>query len=260
MNLKNAILVLALSAVCAGPLSAQDITPDYDPMKRNLIFVSGHAELAVPVNRFSMAFGFDIEKGSFRDSQEASAKIIEGIASKAKGLGLSEVEIVKGWDLVRQSKISLGSKGRKISNRVIIKVSNFPLGRMHELIAQLIDGSLSVDGAVELQEVQVSLSDELENKKKEEAVLTALKNLQNNAKGAADALGRTLAAPKQVFISEDPKTMPVAADYAASGGYGGGEMMMSQRLLSVQKSFNVQSEIADHVKISVNVSGVYELE
>lgn len=243
--------------IAAAPVHAEDIQHGYDPMKRNLIYVSGKSELTVPANQFSLTFGFDVEKGSFRDTQEASAKIIEGIASKAKGLGLQDVEIVKGWDLVRQARIALGAKGRKISNRVIVKVKNFPQSKMHDLIAAMIDGGISVDGAVELQEVQIGLTDELEDKKRAESVLEALKNLEANAKSAAGALGRNIVAPKQVSVSEDPRTLSVGAEYG--GGYARADMMMSQKLISVQKSFNVQSEISDHVKLAVTVGGVYEL-
>ncbi len=249
-------LFLMLTLIFALPQAgAQDTAGGYDPLKRNLLYVSGEAKFTVPINQFALTFGFDQEKGSFAETQAASQRIIDGISSRVKSLGLSEVEVVKGWDVVKQARISLGSKGRKISTRLVVKVRNFPAGKMHELISQVIDNSLTVDGSVALEDVQVSLSEELEARKNEEAVQEALKKLQQNAKNAAASLGRNLAAPKSITISSGGEPVPMKQRQVY-----GDAMMMERSFVSVQKSFNVESEIVDHVRISARVDGTYELE
>jgi hypothetical protein len=230
----------------------------YDPLERNLIFVEGQAEITVPVDYFAISFGFDIEKPSFSESSNESARIMNAVGENAKKLGLADVEIIKGWDLLRQSKISIGSKGKRISNMVTVRVKNFPVERMHELIARIIDESLALNSSIALDNIEVSVSEEMENKKKAEVTAGALKALQENATRAAQAIGKTAVIPKRIFITSDQAVM--AQDYEAKSKYEYGGALAQRSFVSFQKSFRVKAQVSDTIKISAKVSGVYQIE
>lgn len=233
----------------------------YDPMARNLIFVEGKAETTIPVNGFSLTFGFDIEKGSFADASSYSNGIVDRISAGVKALNLTSIEIIKGWDIVKRAKISIGAKGKKISNVLTVRVLDYPQGKLHELIAAIIDKSLAVDPAIALENIKVFVSEDIENKKKEELVDEALKALKSNASRAAEAVGRKLSAPKRIYISSEQDVYKSEESYDRL--YPSYEMPASppiKRAISIQKSFNVSAEIVDHMKMSATVFGVYEIE
>lgn len=256
-----AILFVALMLV-SFVVFAQE--PNHDPMARNLIFVEGVSELTVPVNGFSLTLDFDLEKASFNEAHQRAQGIIAAIQSMTSKLGLKEVEIIKGWDLVRQYKISFGSKGKKISNRLIIKVKNFPEGKLHDMLASMIDQSLAVDEAISLVDVNVFLTDELENMKKEEVVQEALKNLHSNAGKAAQAVQRTMSMPKRVFVTSEASVQEQEDSSRANYGYGSEvlaeQAFASRKIISVQKSFKVQSQVTDQIKMIAKVAGIYQID
>lgn len=244
--------------VFAAAASAEETCQQYDPLKRNLIFVEGEAEITVPVDGFSLMFDFDIEKAAFKEASTASNQIVDSISDNIKGMGLSNVEIIKGWDIVKQGKIAIGDKGRKISNRLVVRVFGYPKGELHDTIAEIIDKSLAVDKAITLKSIEVLISDDVENKKKEEVLSAALKALQSNAKCAADALGAKLTGTKRVFITNEEEVYKLEgqswdARYAP-------EQVLSKSVVSIQKSFRVNAEIVDNIKFIARVSGIYEVE
>lgn len=240
-----------------GSRSAVAQDQHFDPMERNLIFVEGEAEITIPINGFSLTFAFDIDKSSFDEASQESARIIDKISAQAKALGLSDVEIIKGWDVVKQAKISFASKGRKISNRLSVRVLNFPAGQLHELIAKMIDQSLSADGSVALEEVNIFISEELENQKKEEVSTKALKALDSNAARIASALGRKLIAPKRVFVTSEEE---IYRDESLHEAKYYDQSLLSRSPISIQKSFKVEAQIVDHMKLSAKVSGIYQID
>lgn len=250
-------VVLALILSLIGPAFAQKC--DYDPMERNLIFAEGEVEIAVPVDGFSLTFGFDIEKATFGDASRESNKIADKVSANIKEMGLSKIEIIKGWDIVRQGKIAIGAKGRRVSNRLVVRVNEYPAGKLHDLIAEIIDRAVAADSSIVLEGVSVFVSDEKENKNKEEVLTKALKALQSNAKSAAAALGRNLSHPKRIYLSsgeeiyksEEPRTRNF---YASDAFYA------KKSFVSIQKSFKVQSEIVDSIKLTAKVYGIYQLE
>ena len=179
------------------------------------------------------------------------------IESHTREMGLTDIEIIRGWDLLRQAKISVGSKARKIGNRVTLKVKKFPEGKMQEMITRLIDKTMAIDGSIVLDQIDVFVSDEVQNQKKSEVVQTALKNLQVNARQTAEALGRKTALPKRVFVSDDEEVQESLGD--PRGWYSDGKTSVKQ-FFSIQKSFKVNTEIADTMVFHAHVTGVYEIE
>ena len=249
------IRFLVIFFLLLSPLTVVFADDHFDPFERNLIFVEGESQIYIPINEFSLRFGFDIDKPTFEEASRVSSAIINEIDSRIKKIELTHVELIKGWDLVKQARIAIGSKGRKISNQLTVKVVNFPEGKLHELIAKIIDSTVSVEGSITLEDVKVSVSEELENKKKGEVMEQALKALQENANQTAQALGKGHLVPKRVYLSNQ-QSMGAEAEYAMYDRAAVASMMK----ISLQKSFNVQAEIVDHVKLTAKVSGVYQMD
>lgn len=246
------LMILGLS-----PIAEAQETSGFDPLKYNLLSAQGDAEVSVPVNTFNIYFGFEANKASFDEGRSSSDEIIKNITSKVNALKAGEVQIIRGWDLVRQERISFGAKGRKISNRLIIKVKNFQQGKMHELIAKIIDQSLAVSGDVVLENLEVSISEDVETTAKQQALKNALTALQANADRSAETLGKRRGDPKNISLWEDAPMGGPRMEYMsmAMGEQDAG----LRKMVNIQKSFNVQAEIVDHVKIKVRVYGLYEL-
>lgn len=240
-----------------GTAAAQEAPATYDPLSRNLIVAEGESRVTVPVNAFDAVFDFDVEKATFADAQKESERIASIIEVNTKDLGLQNVEVLKGWDLIRQGRISFTSKAKKLSNVVTVRVTDFPKGKLHEFIAAITDRALSADGAVALKNIRVYLTETVENERRIEASNQALKALQVNADRMAGSLGRKVKAVKRVY----PSVMQARAameDKYKMESYG--VMSEMQSVVSIQKSFKVESEVTDHLEISAAVSGLYEIE
>jgi hypothetical protein len=259
---KCAILFMAFISIIfiAAPAFAQVQAVEYDPLKRNLLFVEGESEKEFPVNLFRLKFGFDIQKGNFSEANAYSSQITDTINTSIKSLGLTDVRVIKGWDIVKQAKISIGASGSKLSNQLIIEVRDFPAGKLQELIVKIIDRCLVVDKEVFLEGVEVGITEDAEDKDKEEVLMDALKRLKANAEKAAGTQGKKVIAAKRVFVfSKEGGIAPqqvhsydVALEYE--------EKAMNRSYLSVQKGFSIRSNITDHIKISAKVTGIYEIE
>ncbi len=231
----------------------------FDPLKRNLIFVDGQAEVTVPVNGFSLTFHFDVNKGSFDEGRQESQKVIDNIKLSLDQLGIKDYELIQGWDMVRQAKISLSSKGRKITNNVIVKVKNFLRGQLYSQVAALIDRIITANDSMELVEINVFVTEEIEQKAKQDALAKAVQNLDRNAAQIAQASGRKITGVKRIYTAQ-------------SGGIDRGQMyqgmvefreerdFLAKSIISVQKSFKVPAEITDSFKFTASVSGIYQVE
>lgn len=257
--MKRSVLVITFMAVCLCLAQAGVCeNSDYDPFKRNLIVVEGQAEMSVPVNEFKLTFGFDLQRATFSEAEEESSRIIDAMDSKVKVMGLKDYEIIKGWDIVKQAKISLGQSGSKLSNEVIIKVKDFPLDKLHQLITGIIDKSLAISKDVYLKNVEVGLSEELENSKKEEVMATALKTLKSNAEKVAQSQGLSIVTPKRIYATSNQAVVnQMVADKRYGSSYD--EMALERSVVSIRKGFVIRSEITDHITLAINVSGVYEI-
>jgi len=105
-------------------------------------------------------------------------------------------------------------------------VKKFPEGKMQEMITRLIDKTIAIDGSIVLDQIDVFVSDEVQNQEKSEVVQTALKNLQVNARQTAEALGRKTALPKRVFVSDDEEVQESLGD--PRGWYSDGKTSVKQ--------------------------------
>ena len=230
----------------------------FDPYERNLIFVDASAKEIVPVDSFQIVFSFDVNTDFFANSAEESKRIIKAIENNINNMKLTNVEIIRGWDFIKQSKISIGAKGRKLSNNLTIRVKDFPKGKLHSLISQIIDLSLGVDKAVILQSLSSFVSEDVLLKKEEEIFTMALSNLKVKAEAEALILGKTSAEPKRVYRFRDSFAQNRQYESQMTSSYSGHKMKKS--FISIQKPFNINTEIVDRVEIKASVSGVYEIK
>ncbi|MFH2138777.1 MAG: SIMPL domain-containing protein [Candidatus Omnitrophota bacterium] len=250
------ILFFVLVMVFFSPLNvfAENESILADPLKRNLIFVEGTSEIIIPVNNFEIKFGFDIQKGSFNEASQESNRIFDAIEKEIKTLGLSDVEVIKGWDLLRQAKISFGSKGKTISTKVTIRVKNCPQGKLHTMIAQVIDKALAIDSAIVLENINVFIDDKTEQEKKQEVTENALKKLNSNATRIANSLEKKITSPKRVYITSGESLADKLEEKEALYDYSS-----MQKCITIRKSFKVDAEIVDYMKISATVTGIFEI-
>lgn len=226
-----------------------------DPLKRNLIFVEGTSEIVIPVNNFGIRFGFDIQKGSFNEASQESNRIFDAIEKEIKTLGLSDVEVIKGWDLLRQAKISFSSKGKTISTKATIKVKNCPQGKLHTILAQVIDKALAIDSAIVIEDINVFIENKTEQEKKQEVIEDALKKLNSNATRIANSLEKKIISPKRIYAtSGEPAADKLEPKEDRYDGYSS-----MQKCITIRKSFKVNAEIVDHMEISATVTGIFEI-
>ncbi len=257
-------IVIIVAAMIALSFQTNAVAEDreYDPLQRNLVLVGGQADIMVPTNMFKLTFDFDIQRGSFSEASAESEQIIKMITREVESLKLPQVEIIKGWDFIKQATISIGQSGKKVSNRLTIKVTNFPEGKMHELIARIIDNCLEVNKDIYFKEIEAGVSEDVENQKREDVLMAALRNLKSNAEKAAQTQGGKVIAAKRIFITgeqdgaqEGVMMNKMRYDYAESKS-----LASMERSVSIQKGFAVRSQISDHVKITANVAGIYEIQ
>jgi len=244
----------------AGMTFAQGQMIEYDPLKRNLLFVEGESEKEFPVNIFKLKIGFDIQKGNFSEANAYSSQITDTINASIKTLGLTDVKIIKGWDVVKQAKLSIGASGSKLSNQLIIEVRDFPAGRLQELIMKIIDRCLVADKEVFLEGVEVGITEDVEDKDKEEVLMDALKRLKANAEKAAQTQGKKIVAAKRVFVLSEQGYIALKEVDSYDQSLVTDEKAMNRSCLSVQKGFSVRSNVTDHIKISAKVAGIYEID
>lgn len=147
-----------------------------------MIVVEGEANLSVPVNEFSISFTFDVEKGSFDEARMQSKRISERIGQVLKELNIPKSVVVEGWNLIKESKISFGSKGRKLSNIITITVEDVPNGKLHEFLSKIIDNVLTIDHSIVLNDIEIDITDAVEMTKKQEALNKAVEALRTSIK------------------------------------------------------------------------------
>ena len=256
--MKNLLMMILMFSVCLPCVAfAETGCSCVDPLDRNLIFVEGSASADVPADGFKIRFAFVAEDETFDRAVQKSEAVTNEMEDRFKAQGVTEVEIIRSWDLLKQAKVSFASKERKISNEIVVVVVSSPAEKFHAIIAKIIDTALAIDKSVVLEDVRVFLTDSSEAAKNREVTEKALENLLLNAKGAAAALGQDLVAPKRIWVTGDQENILAEKDRYIYGDFGISKL--SKASISVNKGFSVQSNIADHVRISATVSGIYEI-
>lgn len=237
---------------------------EIDPLKHQLIVAEGEADLAVAVNQFKISFDFDVERATFDEARMYSKRVIERMGMVLKELNIPQTKIVEGWDLIKESKISFGTKGRRLSNSVTLTVDDVPAGKLHEYLSKTIDAVLAVDAAIVLDQIDVDITDSLERAKKQEVLGKAVSALETNASKIAQSLGRKILAPKRVFASSGEslqaadKPAAYSSSYSSSSYYS--EAGISHKKPLFRKGFRVRGQVVDHIYLTANVVGVYEIE
>lgn len=257
------IAVLLASIVCVA--SATDCfaqSEEFDPFKRNLIVVEGEADLPVDVNEFDIKFSFDIERSTFDEARIGSKALVREIKRVIDNQGIPKNLVIESWDLIKQSKIALGTKGRRISTNVTINVKDVPEGKLHEYVGKIIDAVLWVDRNIVLDNVSVNMTNETEKAKKQEALEKAVKVLEENAQKVAQSLNRKIKVQKRIIASSRQSLEKTGIDesdrsyssYSSSSSYAG----LSESVF--KKAFRVRGDVVDHIYITAHVVGVYEIE
>lgn len=232
-------------------------TLEFDPLKRNLIVAEGEASLSVPINEFRISFTFDIEKGSFDEARIESKRISERIGQVLKELNIPRSEVVEGWNLIKESKISFGSKGRKLSNIITITVEDIPKGKLHEFLGKIIDNVLAIDRSIVLDDIEIDITDAIDRAKKQEALSKAVEALESNAMKIAQSLGRKISSPKRVFVSSRESLEKIGKSESYDYSYS---FTQEYAKPVFRKGFKVKGQIVDHIYITANVIGIYEIE
>ena len=222
-----------------------------------LIYVQGEASRSVPVDGARLTWTFPTEKGSFTDAGEAGRAIVDQIQKNLGELQGPNVSVIYGWDLLRQSKISWSTKGRRVDHKLVVELETIPPGKLHELVAQAIDRSLQTSDKLELEHVEVYLTDAKEQEAKTALFKEASKIALANAQGIASAFGSQLVGPRYVFASSNVSTDPRHLD---SNGYASQAEAAASYSLSLKKSFKVNADLPDRMELSVSVVGAFEIQ
>jgi len=199
MNPSKLTPLLILSFLLLSTLSYGQTKESYDPLRRSLIFVEGDASATVPVSGFSIEIDFDESRKTFALASEKSYTTISNIESSLKAAGMGSVRVLKGWDLIKQDTLSLESKAKKISNKTIISIENYPKGKLHKTLASAIDIILKESKKITIKNVSVYLSPKDEKATKQQLTLKAITNMKANASAIAKSLGKKNAIPKRVY-------------------------------------------------------------
>jgi uncharacterized protein YggE len=247
-------LTIFLSAFSVSAFAAESLS--YDPLARNLIYVDGQAKVTAQVDSFDIAFDFDVARGSYDEGRKEAEEFAIKTENALKDLQFKQIEVIRGWDLIRQDRISLTSKAKQISNILRIRVVGFPTGKLHESISKVIDRTLAVNGAIGLRSVSVDLSPEAETKANDEALAKAVAALETKAKLVAEGLGSKVVAAKQIFISNNQQA-PMARGMLMES-YAQASYFKSP--VTIQKNFRVDTQVPDSVDIATTVNGVYEIQ
>ncbi len=239
------VAILVLSGLGASALEEKDA---------RAIHVTGEASVTVPVDAVRITFIFPSESGTFEESHAEGKSLFDKIR-EAVPLGEPlKLETVYGWDLLRQSKISWGQKGRRINQKMTISVEGIPKGELHAFLAKTIDDVLRVDGKIELESIEVYLTDAAEEKAKVGLWKLAARKAKIQAKEMADAMGAQLGAVR--FISNAPGMSDNGQGrdgkmYSMSGEMGS---------LRVRQSFKVPTEVPDFIESGVRVWAAYDIK
>jgi uncharacterized protein YggE len=247
MGLGRRTFVLVLSAALAGPIAAEGVKAS-DP---RLLSVSGEASEIVPVDGVRISFGFSTEKGSFQDSGAAGEEEARKLRDAVASINGVKVKAVHGWDLLRQAKISIGDRGRRIDHHVALEIEGIAEGKLHTVVAQAIDRSLPVAKDVTVESVQAYLTKDRERELRAKLKAQAVKRAGEKARALAEAAGVKLSAPQQVI---------------GDSVEGGVEPMMARGRMALfssmewRKGFNVSTEVPDSMEVTESVGVLFQIQ
>ena len=238
--------------VLGGPCWAHEVLTKDSP---KLIYVQGSASRSVPVDGVRLLFTFSVEKGTFAEARSAGQEIIEAIRKSLADLKGPTVSFIQGWDLLKQAKISLNTKGRRVDHNVVVELEAVPAGRLHELVAQVIDRSLAVGGKLELRRIDVYLTKAKEQEMRAALFQEATQHTVQEAQGIAKAAGVQPVGPRYLFATSEVASHTDLQEQV----YGtAGQQFLSS--IVVRKSFKVEADVPDQLELSVSVVGAFEIQ
>lgn len=223
-----------------------------------LIYTQGKATRAVPVDGVRLIFKFPVEGGSFEAAGQAGRTLVEGIRQRLGSLEGAKLSVVHSWDLVRQATISWGTKGKRIDHNFAVELEGIAPGRLHALVAQVIDQALQAHDKVELERIEVYLTEAAEAAARAALHQEAAKTALASAQGIAAASGAQMIGPRYLAAGSELSS-PTAA---GPSGYFSSERLMKQSLseMEIRKSFRVRGDVPDQLDLSASVVGAYEIQ
>jgi uncharacterized protein YggE len=242
--------IVAAGMCAAAPAGAQAHDgPTKDSPK--LVHVQGTAERDVPVDGVRLLFSYATERGTFGQAGEDGQAIVAAIRKSVGDLDGPTLTVHYGWDLLRQAKISLSTKGRRIDHSLALELEGVAPGQLHNLVSHVIDRSLEASDKLELEQIEVYLTDAKEQEVRTALFADAAKQALTHAQAMVGATGAQIAGPRYLYSTD--QMVPFAQADSAR------EMMMTAGPIAVRKSFNVRAEVADHLTVGVTVLGAFEI-
>ena len=236
----------------ASPLCWARESDKEDP---KVICTQGEATRSIPVDGVRLFFRFPVEKGSFDDARRSGDELVAKIRSGLGALPVEKTEIIHSWDLVRQAVLSWGTKGKRIDHNFAVELEGIPAGKLHEIVAQVVDRSLPVYDKLELERIEVYLREPTEQAARGSLYREAAKVALANAKGVAEASDVRLVGPRAFFTNSN-----VASLTEANVRYKSGLLSEAASSFDVRKSFKVRGDVPAELDLSVSVVGVFEIE
>lgn len=247
MNISKSFIAFALVAASSVAWGLEEKNP-------RVFNVQGDASVSVAADAVRLSFSYPTEDRTFEETAAEGKGIADKIQEAITKDPSLKVKPIYGWDLIRQAKISWGQKGRTINQKISFEVENIPAGKLHKNVAAFIDGALKVNDKIQLDAVEVYLSEEAGLKARESAIKVAAKRAHGQAKLLAEAMSVQLGPLR--FISTGMQAM--ANGRAAGGDYMAERMSFSK--MEVRQSFKVPAEVTDMLEIKVSLWAVYEIK
>ncbi|MCD4780293.1 MAG: SIMPL domain-containing protein [Candidatus Omnitrophica bacterium] len=227
--------------------------------EKDIVIVSGHASKMVNVDAFRLDFVFDVDRGSFGAAVAASEDIVSKIEGKLKEIQGDSYRVIKGWDLLKQKKISVNSKSRKISNKISIDVDQVKLGELLSQIGRIVDAVIQVNSKISLESMKVYVSDYKRQRIQKELVAQAVGDMQALAAITATKSDRKIKQLIRVVY------LPGNLELEQHDGYPFREPFRASTInvwasFSERKSFNVEAEVSDQIEMSTRIMGYYEMD
>ena len=122
----------------------------------------------------------------------------------------------------------------------------------------LFRSSLQASDKLELERIEVFLTDKKEAEARLALLAEAAKDAKARAEQAASATGVELSGPYYLWTASETGS-PMEQD-SESRSYAPKRMMLgAQSLVSIQKSFKVSADVPDQLELKVSISGAFEV-
>lgn len=258
ISLKKLGLVvgLALGSI-ALTWAAENFHGEVHPKDRKLIFVEGKSSLTEFMNAVKLSFKFTTEKDSFEEAAKTGENIVKKMQEVAGKIG--QARVIYGWDLLKQSRISWGEKGRKITQTVQVEVENIPQGKLFTVLPHLIDTILPISSSLELESITTYITAALEQDIRTRLYSQAVALAQKQAKTIADSSDGKLVGPYRIFANNN-LSHATRDVYASQDFFDGNVEGIRTAAIQLHRSFKLETEIQDSAEYSTTILGAFEIK